>query len=67
MTTFWLTILTIGFIAQGWYIHQLEEEIEAIKSWYPFCEIMKIKIPEKDDFEWEHSEKKENDDETTNL
>ena len=53
MTTFWLTVLTIGFIAQGWHIHQLEEEIEAIKSWYPFCEILKIKIPEQDDFEWE--------------
>ena len=21
------------------------DEIEAIKSWYPFCEIMKIRIP----------------------
>ncbi|MBQ1570064.1 MAG: hypothetical protein IIZ78_02975 [Clostridiales bacterium] len=51
MTTFWLIVLTVGFVAQGWYIHQLEDEIEAIKSWYPFCEILKIKIPEKDDFE----------------
>ena len=23
------------------------EEIEAIKSWYPFCEILKMKIPNK--------------------
>ena len=30
-----------------------DKEIEAIKSWYPFCQILKIKIPEKDDFEWE--------------
>lgn len=22
-----------------------DKEIEAIKSWYPFCEIMKIRIP----------------------
>ena len=22
-----------------------DQEIEAIKSWYPFCEIMKMKIP----------------------
>ena len=51
MTTFWLTILTIGFIAQGWYILQLEEEIEAIKSWYPLCEFIKIKIPEEDESE----------------
>ena len=49
MTTFWLTILTIGFIAQGWYINLLEEEIEAIKSWYSFCEIMKIRIPKNKD------------------
>lgn len=34
-----------------------EDEIERIKSWYPFCEILKIKIPEKDDFEWEEEEK----------
>lgn len=32
------------------------DEIERIKSWYPFCEILKIKIPEKDDFEWEKEE-----------
>lgn len=54
--TFWCIVLTIGFIAQGAYIHSLEKEIEAIKSWYPFCEILKIKIPEKDDFEWERKE-----------
>lgn len=30
-----------------------DQEIESIKSWYPFCQILKIKIPEKDDFEWE--------------
>lgn len=48
---FWLLILTIIVIAQGKIITDLMEEIEAIKSWYPFCEILKIKIPEKDDFE----------------
>lgn len=45
MTTLWLIVLTIGFLLQGWYIRRLEEEIEAIKSWYPFCEIMKMRIP----------------------
>lgn len=49
--TIWCVILTIGFLTQGVYIRILEKEIEAIKSWYPFCEILKIKIPEKDDFE----------------
>jgi hypothetical protein len=43
--TFWCIVLTIGFIVQGAYIRRLEKEIEAIKSWYPFCEIMKIRIP----------------------
>lgn len=51
--TIWCVILTIGFLTQGVYIRILEKEIEAIKSWYPFCELLKIKIPEKDDFEWE--------------
>ena len=32
-------------------LYNNHKEIEAIKSWYPFCEILKIKIPEKDDFE----------------
>ena len=50
---FWLLILTIIIIAQGKIITDLMEEIEAIKSWYPFCEILKFKIPEKDDFEWD--------------
>ena len=44
MTTLLLVILTIGFTVQGWYIRQLDKEIEAIKSWYPFCEIMKMRI-----------------------
>ena len=44
--TFWCIVLTIGFIVQGAYIRSLEKEIEAIKSWYPFCEIMGIQIPE---------------------
>ena len=48
MTTLWLIVLTIGFIVQGAYIRMLEKEIEAIKSWYPFCELMKIRIPKDD-------------------
>lgn len=43
--TFWCILLTIGFIVQGAYTRDLEKEIEAIKSWYPFCEIMKMRIP----------------------
>jgi hypothetical protein len=43
--TFWCIVLTIGFIVQGAYIRRLEKEIEAIESWYPLCEIMKMRIP----------------------
>ena len=42
------SFLSITAILGGFNNHK---EIEAIKSWYPFCEILKIKIPEKDDFE----------------
>ena len=49
---FWCIVLTIGLVVQNAYTRSLEKEIEAIKSWYPFCEILKIKIPEKNDFEW---------------
>ena len=45
------TLMALGIIAQAITmrlmskeIDALEEEIEAIKSWYPFCEIMKIDL-----------------------
>lgn len=44
------TFLSVTAILGGFNNYK---EIEAIKSWYPFCEILKIKIPEKDDFESE--------------
>ncbi len=36
---FWCVLITIGFIVQGAYIRSLAEEMESIKSWYPFCEM----------------------------
>ena len=48
--TLFNTFLSITAILGGFTNHK---DIEAIKSWYPFCEILKIKIPEKDDFESE--------------
>ena len=36
-----LTMLCLHFIL---CIGKLTHEIEAIKSWYPFCELVKIKI-----------------------
>lgn len=45
--------IIISFIAVtallGSYMNT--QDIDGIKSWYPFCEILKIKIPEADDFE----------------
>ncbi len=44
----WNSLLTI--ILVSWIIisililGKIIEQIEAIKSWYPFCELMKIKI-----------------------
>lgn len=45
------TLMALALIAQAIAmrlmskeIDALEEEIEAIKSWYPFCEIMKIDL-----------------------
>jgi hypothetical protein len=36
------TFLSITAILGGFNNHK---DIEAIKSWYPFCEIMKMRIP----------------------
>lgn len=40
--TLFNTFLSITAILGGFTNHK---EIEAIKSWYPFCEIMKMRIP----------------------
>ena len=45
MTTAWVILFVIALIVQGLHIRQLEEEIEAIKSCYPFCEIVNMHIP----------------------
>jgi len=56
--TFWYIVLAIGVIVQGFYIRSLEKEIEAIKSWYPFCEIMKIRICDKHKCDMKEGDKK---------
>lgn len=38
------TFLSITAILGGYNNHK---DIEVIKSWYPFCDIFKIKIPKK--------------------
>ncbi len=44
----WNSILTVIvvflFIFMILMFDKLIDEIEAIKSWYPFCELLKIKI-----------------------
>ena len=40
-----VSFLTLTAILVG---YRNDKEIEAIKSWYPFCELMKIKIPKDD-------------------
>ena len=44
----WNSILTVIvvflFIFMILIVAKIIDEIEAIKSWYPFCELMKIKI-----------------------
>ena len=45
MTILWLIALTILVCLQGAMIRSAIKEIEAIKSWYPFCEIMTMRIP----------------------
>lgn len=49
MSTIFNIILIVLIIVQGFRITSLEDEIEAIKSWYPLCEFMKWRIPESED------------------
>lgn len=39
------TFLSITAILGGYNNHK---DIEAIKSWYPFCDIMKMRIPKEE-------------------
>ena len=39
------TFLSITAILGGFNNHK---DIEAIKSWYPFCDIMKMRIPKEE-------------------
>ena len=45
MMKFWVIFLTIVVAVQWYMIVWLCEEVEAIKSWKPFVDICKIKIP----------------------
>lgn len=42
---FWNLVLTFLALTAILASKKNDDEIEAIKSWYPFCEIMKMRIP----------------------
>ena len=42
---FWNLILSFLVLTALLASKKNDDEIEAIKSWYPFCEIMKMRIP----------------------
>lgn len=48
MTGIAIIALSIVVILQGVRLKWLENEVEAIKSWKPFVDICKIRIPEED-------------------
>lgn len=48
---FWNLILSFLVLTALLASKKNDDEIEAIKSWYPFCEIMKIRIPKGGDEE----------------
>ena len=42
----WLIILSIIIFLQGVIINDLRDRLERFESWYPFYELMKMKIEE---------------------
>ena len=48
---FWNLILSFLVLTALLASKKNDDEIEAIKSWYPFCDIFKTRIPKKHDFE----------------
>lgn len=42
---FWNLVLSFLVLTALLASKKNDDEIEAIKSWYPFCEIMKMRIP----------------------
>lgn len=42
----WLIILSIIIFLQGVIINDLRDRVERFESWYPFCELMKMKFEE---------------------
>ena len=40
----WLSVLSVIVILQWIKIYSLQDEIERIKSWYPFVELCKVRM-----------------------
>ena len=49
--TMWNVVLTFLACTAILVGKKNDDDIEAIKSWYPFCEIMKMRIPKGGDDE----------------
>ena len=48
---FWVTLLTITVVIEGFIIRDCIERLDAFESWYPFCEFMKMKLHEEEENE----------------
>ena len=44
MNTIWLLAISLVLVLQGIELRHIEKNQKAFESWYPFCEIMKMKI-----------------------
>lgn len=51
---FWLTLLTLTVVIEGFIIRDCIERLDAFESWYPFCEFMKMKLHEEEENEERH-------------
>ena len=41
---FWVMSLTIIVVIEGFIIRDCIERLDTFESWYPFCELMKMRI-----------------------
>lgn len=51
---FWNLVLSFLVLTALLASKKNDDEIEAIKSWYPFCEIMKMRFPKNKDNDDKH-------------
>ena len=49
LLTLLVAIQAMAIVGLAKTVMELDDEIEAIKSWYPFVEICKMRIPKEDE------------------